>query len=152
MCKKNDVSHAERRLTGHDTFLKRCNEEIQTDGNARKRFFIPHFTLFFFSFFFLLFTTNVTRYIMAHSMAVATMYFNKRFTFFLLFFQITYISLLDKLILASSFFFYPRAIRVDRGLLSRAREKQTQKEMALRKDPSISVDHRFARLIKRRID
>lgn len=84
-CAKNDVSHAERRLTGHDTFLKRCNEEIQTDGNARKRFFIPHFTLFFFSFF-LLFTTNVTRYIMAHSMAVATMYFNKRFTFFLLFF------------------------------------------------------------------
>jgi len=38
-------------------------------------FFISSSSLFFCSF--LLFTTNVTRYIMAHSMAVATMYFNK---------------------------------------------------------------------------
>lgn len=86
-----------RRVRGrrcNSTILKRWKSKSFSDRRERAQVFHRH-TIFFFFFasyvryrillllslslflFFLLFTTNVTRYIMAHSMAVATMYFNK---------------------------------------------------------------------------
>ena len=79
-------------------------------------------------------TTIVTRYIMAHSMAVATMYFNKLFTSCM-----PYLSLFVKLTLVSSFRSYPPLrVSTDRPRSGAPGRPRVKANVAPRRDPSIA--------------